>query len=174
MGKNIQTVSRWGRGSLEKRNQAWLSWHKRPKPFCDLSLATVLALEQVSVINNLKVTKECRNKGLLSGKRSNNSKDNKSVVKTPSSISMVKMSLKHILEQFHRIQTPLDHSTTRSTGTLGMIMLTFSDPHDFNQLKLEFCQLLPQFYAEFSFAQVLSWICIHSPNPFMYMHVFLA
>ena len=54
--------------------------HFWPKPFCDLSLATVLVLEQVSVISDLKVTKLCKNK-LLSGKRSNNSKD-----KTPSSV----------------------------------------------------------------------------------------
>ena len=53
----------------------------------------MLALEQVSVINDLKGTKECRNKGLLSGKRSNNSKDN-IVVKTPSSVSAVKINLK--------------------------------------------------------------------------------
>ena len=32
------------------------------KPFCGLSLATMLALEQVSIINNLKGTKECRNR----------------------------------------------------------------------------------------------------------------
>ena len=29
-----------------------------PKPFCDLSLFTVLALEQVSVINNFKDSKK--------------------------------------------------------------------------------------------------------------------
>ena len=62
----------------------------------------MLALEQVSVIKDLKGTKECRNK-LLSSKRSDNSKDNVSVVKTPSSVSMVKMSLQC--------------STTRSTRT---------------------------------------------------------
>ena len=33
------------------------------KQFCDLSLATRLALEQASVVNDLKGTKECRNKG---------------------------------------------------------------------------------------------------------------
>ena len=51
------------------------------------------ALEQVSVLNDLKETKEYRNK-LLSDKRSNNSKDNKSAVQTPSSVSVVKISLK--------------------------------------------------------------------------------
>ena len=30
-------------------------------------------------------------------------------------------------------------STTRSTGTQGEMMLAFSDPHDFNQLKLGLC-----------------------------------
>ena len=34
----------------------------RPKPFCDLSLVSMLALEQVSVINDLKGTKGFRNK----------------------------------------------------------------------------------------------------------------
>ena len=33
-----------------------------PKPFCDLSLVTVLALELVSIINDLKRTKEFRNR----------------------------------------------------------------------------------------------------------------
>lgn len=61
----------------------------------------MLALEEVSVITILR---EQKNK-LLSGKRrtSNNSKDNKSVVKTPSFVSMVKMSLKDFLELLHRI-----------------------------------------------------------------------
>ena len=54
----------------------------------------MLALEQVSVINDLKETKECRNKRLLPGKSSNNSKDNIAGVKTPSPVSMVKISLK--------------------------------------------------------------------------------
>ena len=36
----------------------------------------MLALEQVSVISDPKGTKECRNKSLLSCKKSNNSKDN--------------------------------------------------------------------------------------------------
>lgn len=31
-----------------------------PETFCDLSLATALALEQVSLINDPKGTKECR------------------------------------------------------------------------------------------------------------------
>jgi len=35
----------------------------------------MLVLEQVSLIKDLRGTKECRDKGLLSGKRSNNSKD---------------------------------------------------------------------------------------------------
>ena len=51
----------------------------------------MLALEQVSVINDLK------------DKRSSDSKYNKSVVKIPSSVSMVKISLKHFLEQFCKI-----------------------------------------------------------------------
>ena len=53
----------------------------------------MLALEQVSVIMILREqTREV-----------NKSKDNKSVVKTPSSVPMVKISLKHCLELFGRI-----------------------------------------------------------------------
>ena len=46
-------------------------WPKpfQPKPFRDLSLATMLVLKQVSVINDLKATKECRHKWPSSGKR---------------------------------------------------------------------------------------------------------
>ena len=66
---------------------------------------------------NQRVPKHC----LLSGKRSSNTKDDVSVVKTPTSVSMVKISLKC--------------STTRSTGTNEMI-LTFSDPCDINKGKL--------------------------------------
>ena len=33
------------------------------KTFCDLSLATMLALKQVSVINDLEGRKDCRNEG---------------------------------------------------------------------------------------------------------------
>lgn len=40
----------------------------------------------------------------------------------------------------------------------GMMVLTFSDPCDFSQLKLAPCCPLPQFYAEFS-SQALSRIC---------------
>jgi len=69
--------------------------HFWPNPFCDLSLLTVLAFEQVSVINGLQGKKESRNKGLFSSKRINNNKDNASVVKTPSSVSTVKISLKY-------------------------------------------------------------------------------
>ena len=51
-------------------------------PFCDLSLATTMvALEQVSGIMILREWKEELKR------KENNSKDNKSVVKTPSSIS---------------------------------------------------------------------------------------
>ena len=96
----------------------------------------MLVLEQVSVINDLKGIKECMNKQLLLGKRSNNRKDSISDVKTPSSVSMVKISLMF--------------STTRLTGTEGMMMLTSSDPHDFIQLNLGLCQTLTQFYAVFS------------------------
>ena len=49
----------------------------------------------------LKGTKECRNKWVSSGKGSNNSKDKKSSVKTPSCISMVKKSLKHLNYQIN-------------------------------------------------------------------------
>lgn len=42
----------------------------------------------------------------MSGKRSNNSKDNESAVKTLSSVSKVKVSLLHILELFCRAAGP--------------------------------------------------------------------
>ena len=85
--KKRYLVSKQGGRSLEKKNHARLSWHKRShfwqKPVCDLSLATMLVLEQVSVFNNLKRTKECRNKCLLPGRRSNNCKDDVSILRTP-------------------------------------------------------------------------------------------
>ena len=59
----------------------------------------MLVLEQISVIMILREQKDKQ----LSSKRSNNSKDNNSVVKTPSSVSMVKTSLKHFPELFYRI-----------------------------------------------------------------------
>lgn len=49
------------------------------KQFCDLSLATRLALEQASVVNDLKGTKESRNKTDL--------KSNSSAIKQSSSSS---------------------------------------------------------------------------------------
>ena len=63
----------------------------------------MLVLEPASVTTDLKGTEEWRNKGLLQGKRSDNSKDDVPVLKTPSSVSLVKISLKC--------------STTRSNGT---------------------------------------------------------
>ena len=87
--------------AVETRNLNHWTTREIPKshfwtnPFCDLSLPTVLAFEQVSVISGLQGTKGSRNKGLFSSKRINNNKDNASVVKTPSSASMVKISLKY-------------------------------------------------------------------------------
>jgi len=66
----------------------------------------MLALEQVSVINDLKGTKECRNKQLFSGKRNNESKGDILLIKTPSSVSMVKSSLKRFLSCFPKCKTP--------------------------------------------------------------------
>ena len=83
----------------------------------------MMALEQVSVINNLKG--RMQKQKLSSGKRSNSSKDNISVVNYPSSISMVKIN--------SRPQPP----NQLEPGM--MMLLTFSDPHDFNQLKLGLC-----------------------------------
>ena len=53
----------------------------------------------------MKLRKQKNN--LLAGKRSSNSKDNKSVVNISGSVSKVKISLKHFLELFCRIQTSL-------------------------------------------------------------------
>ena len=50
----------------------------------DLSLGTMLVLEWSLVISDLKGIKEFRNTQLLSGRKSNSSKDNLSVVNTPS------------------------------------------------------------------------------------------
>ena len=54
------TVSRQGRESPEKE-PGMISGHKRRhfwlNPFCDLNLATMLALKQVSVINDLREQK---------------------------------------------------------------------------------------------------------------------
>lgn len=47
----------------------------------------MLALELVSVINDIKGTKSC-----LSGKRRNDSKGNISIVKTPSSVSVERLA----------------------------------------------------------------------------------
>lgn len=58
----------------------------------------MLALEQVSINNNLKGK---NNAEMLLGKRSNNNKDNTSVVKT---VTMVNINQKHIFELFCRIQ----------------------------------------------------------------------
>ena len=44
-----------------------------------------------------------------------------------------------------------------------MMMLTFSDACDFNQLSYGLCQLLPQFYAEPSLAEAPLGACMH-PN----------
>ena len=90
----------------------WATVHGVAKSWTRLSDFS-LSLSQ----GNKRVPKHC----LLSGKRSSNTKDNVSVVKTPTSVSMVKISLKC--------------STTRSTGTNEMI-LTFSDPCDINKGKL--------------------------------------
>ena len=48
-------------------------------------------------------------------------------------------------------------------------MLTFSDPHDFNQLKLRLCWPLPQFYAEFSSAQALHGYAYTTQAPHEYV-----
>ena len=44
-----------------------------------------------------------------------------------------------------------------------MMILTFSDAYDFNQLSCGLCQLLPQFYAEPSLAEAPLGVCMH-PN----------
>ena len=66
--------------SIEYPRERHITSHFWLKPFCELSLSTMLFLEQVSVINSFKGKEECRNNELLSGKRSNNSKYNISPV----------------------------------------------------------------------------------------------
>ena len=89
-------VSRWSRGPGERK--LCMAFMALEKAFWAKAIVWSQpghnASPQVSVINDLKGTKECRNKQLLSGKRSNSSKENASVVKTPSSVSLVKISLK--------------------------------------------------------------------------------
>ena len=59
------TKKGWGFRKKGTRH-AWLSGHKgshfSPQPFCDLRLATVLALEHAAVINDLEGTTEFRKK----------------------------------------------------------------------------------------------------------------
>ena len=86
-------------GDPWKRTKPGFLDHFWPKSSCDLSLATRLVLEQVLVIMILRE----QNNELLSGKRGNNNKDSKSVVKTPSSFSMVKNILKHFVEPIYKI-----------------------------------------------------------------------
>ena len=91
LGKQI----RWGGGVPGEKELAIAFWHKSHlwyKP------GQVLDLEQISVIMFLK-----KQNKLFSGKRNSNSKDNKSVVKTPSSVSVVKIGLKYFLELFYRL-----------------------------------------------------------------------
>ena len=74
----------------------------------------------VSVVNDFKATKECKNKQLLPSQGDNHirvSEDNGTVVKTHSSVSKAKISLKHIFELFCRIQPP-PHLTPQSSNRL--------------------------------------------------------
>ena len=70
----LSIVSRYGGWSLEKDTGMvflTLRSHFWPKPFYDLSLATMLALEQVSVII-LRAVREFRNKGKAAPKQFSN------------------------------------------------------------------------------------------------------
>ena len=71
-------------------------------PFCDLNLATVPDLQKVSVVKDFRD----KNIQLLSGQGKDCTGDNKLAVKTPSSVSKVKTSLKDILELVCRTQPP--------------------------------------------------------------------
>ena len=84
---------------------------------------------------------------------------NISVVKTPSSILKVKISLNHILELFCRIQTPTEDSLTNHQADWNL--RKDDDPPNFSQLEPGVCQPWPQVYAEFFFAQGPSWIPMH-------------
>ena len=54
-----------------------------------------------------------------------------------------------------------------NTWTQGIMILAFSDPPNFNELKLGLWQPLLQFYTELSPAQAPSWICIYNPSLFI-------
>ena len=58
---NVLPVSRRGRGP-PRETEPGMAFLTEEKSVWDPSLVTVLALKQVSVINNLKRTKECRNR----------------------------------------------------------------------------------------------------------------
>ena len=64
--------------------------------------------------------------------------------------------------RWRTVTTCWDHRLVR---TYDMMMVTFSDPWDFSQLKPALCQSFPQFYAEFSSAQAPLPVCIHCPSP---------
>ena len=53
--------------------------------------------------NEQQQKKKKKENKLLSGKGSNNRKDNTSAVKTPSHVSMIKTSLKHFPQLFFRL-----------------------------------------------------------------------
>ena len=72
---------------------------------------------------------------------------------------MVKISLK----LFCKIQPRLTMLNYQINWNLWMMILTFSDAYDFNQLSCGLCQLLPQFYAEPSLAEAPLGVCMH-PN----------
>lgn len=58
---NVLLVSRQGRGP-QRETEPGMAFLTEEKSFWYPSLVTVLVLKQVSVINNLKRTKECRNR----------------------------------------------------------------------------------------------------------------
>ena len=103
-GAGGTAVSRWGRGGGV------------PKPFCNLSLATMLALQRASVIMILTEVRECRNKGKCQGT---------------------------IVQQYNRVPVPLPQGLYIVICYPSGGWDNDVDPPDFSQLRLALCQLCP-------------------------------
>lgn len=100
-----------------------------PKPFCDLSLATRPVLEQISVINVLKRSKEtkCRNKGKVS-------RNNSAVIKqNPIPPQGMHITIQHL---------SLSFEGTKTSTRWRMGWWCWSSPH-FHQLKVDSLELGP-------------------------------
>ena len=116
-------------GFLDIREAIWT------QALGDLSLASVFALEHISVINELNWIKKCRNRK--------------------------KVAKQQLSDKARATHNTISLSSAAIPSYPGRGWNDFVDPPDFNQVKMELCQALSQFYAEFSSAQAPSWICMY-------------